>query len=41
MHGIALSHGFELMWLNEVSFNQYHLFGTRIRILPAPLPDQQ
>jgi len=41
LHGIAVSHGFTLMWLNEISFNRYHLFGTRMRILPAPLIDHQ
>jgi len=39
MHGLALSDGFALMWLNEISFTRYHLFGTRMRILPAPLID--
>jgi hypothetical protein len=41
IHSVALSHGFELMWLNEVSFDRYHLFGTQMRILPSPLIDQR
>jgi hypothetical protein len=41
LHGIAVSHGFTLMWLNEISFNRYHLFGKRMRIQPAPLIDHQ
>ncbi len=35
LKGIALSQGLELIWLNVVHFQQYHLFRGSARILPG------
>jgi hypothetical protein len=35
LRGIALSEGSQLAWLNDVRFENYHLFRTDMRILPG------
>jgi hypothetical protein len=35
LRGIALSVGMQLKWLNDVAFNNYHVFRSEMRVLPS------